>query len=437
MPNSIYGRQFNLFGSLPFGYNPYSQSSVTNTGGGFWGDENTVWNLADPSGLVQSLPETQSVLRGLHLQYNNNFASQIQSPANFYDNMLAQQALSTYSYQGTSSPTDMMSNMFSMMLLMKKFDSLNKPKDKDEKTVNAKDANIKEMIDDDNVDDDTEFKYTNLDNYSKDKFKELKGTDGKPVKFKDALKSVGIEISSLSENAEKVIAQSLGYPNSNNFENLEIRGDAQYKTLLEQIGFSADSTSITKKELIENIDKLKSGETLQQIKENERAQKSKIDALKNHLKSSATFDADGIKTSIDNLISDKKGTQKLFDKIKNGDIQLTQIFKALAKNDPANPDRDIDDSIEDFGEILTKLKDAAEEHDLTDSWNTILDNIKDEDKNAMYDKVPKPGWLSSEFNKHAYNKRKEEIDKTITDAVAEKEQPAEEPATPESNPEAN
>lgn len=420
--SNIYGGQFNPFGSLPLGYNPNSQSSVISTGG-LWPDCNTVWNLADPSGLVQSLPETQSGLRGLRLQYNSAFAYPNQSSANFYDNMLAQQALSTYSVQGTSNPMDMMTNMLSMMLIMKKIENMNNQKDdnhNDNKVINAKDKDIKkDIIDNDDVKDDAEITYTSLDGYSKDKFKELQGSDAahpQKITFKDALKSTGIETSSLSDGAKKVIAKSLGYPNSNNFDNLEVATSDKYKTLLTQLGFSADRTSITKKELMDNIEKLKSGETLQEMRENDRILKEKVDKLKGLLKDSAGFDAEGIDSSVKELISDKKGTRVLFEKIKNGEIQLPKIFKALAKKDPNNSNRKIDDSIDDFGKILTTLKDAAEEHDLTDSWNDILGDVKDDDKNAMYDIIPH-GWFD---NQHIINGRKEALDKTFTDAAAEK-----------------
>lgn len=378
MLNNIYGGQFNPFGPLPLGYDPNSQSSVINTGG-LWRDDNTVWNLADPSGLVQSLPETQSYLRGL--SYNNPYTPRVYSSASFYDNLLNQQALLAYSPQRTSNPMEMMSNMFSMMLLLKQLDNINKVKEKKENdTVDANDRTVKDVVNDDDVHDDTEIEYENLQEYSQNEFKALQeeapaNTDGtKTVKLKAALGRLGID--SMPEGSMKVIARELGYTNPSAFNNLEIRSAEQYKTLLEQVGFDADKSSITKGEIAENIDKIKTGNALREIRTRNRALNDKMDNLKKLLRSGE--DTNAIKSEITSLANDNANSRKfLFDKLKNKDLKLSEILKALTKNDK-------DNGLDDFKSVLTTLKDAAEDNNLKSDWNKILEDVDSSEKTEMY-----------------------------------------------------
>lgn len=381
MLNNIYGGQFNPFGPLPLGYDPNSQSSVINTGG-LWRDDNTVWNLADPSGLVQSLPETQSYLRGL--SYGSPYMPRLYSSANFYDNLLNQQALLAYSpQQRATNPMETMNNMFSMMVLLKQLDCINKANDKEENdSVDARERTVNDVVKDDDVADDTKIEYENLQEYSKDEFKALQeetpaNTDGtKTVKLKAALGRLGID--SMPEGSMKVIARELGYGNPSNseaFNNLEIRSAEQYKTLLEQLGFDSDKTSITKGEITENIDKIKTGDAIREVRSRDRALNDKMDNLKRLIRSGE--DTNAIKSEITTLANDNANSRKfLFEKLKNKDFKLSEILKALTKNDK-------DNGLDDFKSVLTTLKDAAEDNNLKSDWNKILEDVDSSEKTEM------------------------------------------------------
>ncbi len=410
MLNNIYGGQFNPFGSLPYGYDPNSQASVINTGG-LWRDDNTVWNLADSTGLVQSLPETKYLLNNFNY---NPYSPRISTPVNFYDNLLMQQSLLTSSYNSTNNMNDAFGNLFSMMIYLKQIENIGKVKEKNgDGTISARSRDIKDIANDKQVNDETKIQYGSLKDYSKEKFDDLKEkTENHKVTLKHILEDItDIDSGTLSESAKKVIAKTvLGRDLATNeeFDKVEITSADQYQKLLEKVGFSENSSSITKKELTENIEKLKTGEVVEENNAQETELREKFRDLKDLIKGDDP-DIGEIEEALIDLTSNKDTSKALFKKMQDKDIDLTQILTALAKNDK-------DEGVKEFKNVLDNLRVKATEHSLQNDWNKVLENIDSDDKDTMHNSL-KPAWYNF-FETDAFNERKKTLDEALKSSKA-------------------
>lgn len=410
---TIYGGQYNPFGSAPFGYDPNSQSSIISTGG-LWPDDNTVFNLADPSGLVQSLSGTQSFLRNFNYNANSPYRanSSLFASANFYDNLLSQQA-------GMGNTGLNMNDMFSMMLMMRQLETLGKNNTRKPPEIDAGKRDINDIVSDNKVKDATRIKYDDgLKKYAEDEFADLKedapeDTNGK-VLLKAALDKLGI--GKLSDGASKALAKKLGYEDQvANYEDLcklEVEDADKYQKLLEQVGFDADENYVTKETILENIEKMKSGKIIDEQRVESTALRAQFNSLERNL-SITTPNYEDIENEIEELTSTKEKTKALFAKMKDDkdDLGLPKLLKALTKNDK-------DGGLKDFEVTLENLKATAEEHDLKDEWNALLEDINSDDKKAMKENLQKFDYMGL-WGKAENIARKEKLDKILEESKIE------------------
>lgn len=222
----------NPFGSLPYGYNPYSQSSITTTGN-LWADDNVVWNLADRS-LVQSLPETRSLF-GNPCAYGPGaigntgfFASLVQSQAQQNAALMA-----SMSCGNSSSMGDMLKFMM-MMRAMKQMDG--NGHGSESKSSDTRDLQQFASLNPGQYGN-AVLRYGSLEEFSKNNYKDNMTVD-------DALKSLGADSKGLSDTDKSKILKFLGKDSSSASLTRE-----EYKRLMEKFGFSPDKSEIKRSDM--------------------------------------------------------------------------------------------------------------------------------------------------------------------------------------------
>lgn len=227
----------NPFGALPYGNNPWSQSSVISTGN-LWGDDNTVWNLSDPSGVVQNLPQTQALF-GRQNSYGA-MGPGATNNAGFYSSLLQSQAQQTAllaSMNGGNSGTGL-TDIMKMMMFMKTMDEMSKGSSSGSRERNSDTNDLKQFAGiNPGQQGNAVLKYGSFDEFSKNNYKENMTVD-------EALTSLGSDSKNLSDTDKKKILEFLGKDNSS----ASLSQD-EYKRLMGKFGFSSDKSEIKRSDM--------------------------------------------------------------------------------------------------------------------------------------------------------------------------------------------
>lgn len=408
---SIYGdTTYNPFGPLPYGYNRNSNSSTTSTGN-LWADDNVVWNLNDSSGLVQSLPETQSVMRAMG-------GSPSVFGGGYFNNLVTQQSgIPMSSNNGMGDILSLCMQMSAMNAQAKarkaqqaKLEEQQQAKEEAE-TISKKTKFDSTQLDDfiSNENSSSVLEYGDFKAFASARYKELQeANDKKEVTLDAALESLGIE--SLSTKSKDKLIEELKKADTHDIS--KGLSEKQFSALLNKIGIDEDHDTISRQSFEDGIGKLRGGNLKpEDAKAKEEKEKTKAELLDddfNELKNlvdKTSWNQELSKNDIEKIkeiikkaadCGDKDTLKAFLDKLQSTKVNgengtktvLGSILAEMVESNDTGNDKEV---LSDFeANILAPLKKASKEQGLNNEWNNTLDKFNGDELVHIKEKVN--GW---------------------------------------------
>lgn len=378
---SIYGPgTYNPFGSLPYGYNPNSQSSVISTGTGLWCDDNTCFNLND-SMLVQNLPETRSYMNSM-MQYNPSiynpcgYQTNPMGQAGYYDNLLqSRSSLEMFRMMGSSS-SSCMENMMPLLSLLMQMQGMEQAKAKQEKQKTEAESTTAKEYDKNHLADFVKNKhqestlvYGDFEEFAQKNFDQIRGnsgltgaSSGKPViRVNDALKSVGINPDTLPSSTKKELYGSTR-------PEVAVFTIDQYRDMLKGIGLNENSNTIDRQDLEDGKSAFIRGKSPEEVKANTKEAKQKIIDFNTLVADSSDENTQITEEQLTESLEGIANDPAAFKEFLKDEKGLSSVYVALHNiND--------DEAIAKFRNVIDSLKKAAATQNLGKEWNTATTTL--------------------------------------------------------------